>query len=69
MITAAALTFPRFRLPVTRVSGRRASPSVHACGATVVTCIYATKVTIYNCRIYGVLRESVRTTHVKPNQD
>jgi hypothetical protein len=50
MITAAALIFPRFRLLVTRVSGRRASPSVHACAATVLTCIYATKVTIYNCR-------------------
>jgi hypothetical protein len=27
MITAAALTFPGFRPPVTRVSGRRASPT------------------------------------------
>jgi hypothetical protein len=27
MITAAALAFPRFRTPVTTVSGRRASPA------------------------------------------
>ena len=51
MITAAALTFPCFRAPVTRVSGRRATTPAPACGAKAMTCIYATKVTIYSCRI------------------
>jgi hypothetical protein len=47
MITAAALTFPRFHACVTSSSGQPDAPGA----ATVVTCSNVTQVTIYNCRI------------------
>ena len=46
MITAAALTFPRFHSSVTSLSGQPDAPA-----ATVMTCSNATQITIYNCRI------------------
>lgn len=48
MITAAALTFPRFHACVTSSSGQPDAPGA----ATVVTCSNVTQVTIYNCRIH-----------------
>ena len=48
MITAAALTFPRFHACVTSSSGQPDAPGA----ATVVTCSNVTQVTIYNCRNY-----------------
>jgi hypothetical protein len=47
MITAAALTFPRFHASVTSLS-RQCDAPVHR---TAVTCDDATQVTIYSCRI------------------
>jgi hypothetical protein len=46
MITAAALTFPRFHACVTSLSGQ---PDASA-RQTDVTCSNATQITIYNCR-------------------
>ena len=47
MITAAAPAFLRLRPSVTSVSGRRDVPPAQR---RLVTCGYAAKVTIYNCR-------------------
>jgi hypothetical protein len=48
MITAAAPAFLNLRLSVTSVTGQARRT---ACATTAVTCGYAAKVTIYNCRI------------------